>query len=456
MKSQFLFNIFAYHGFSFYLGIIALVVIVLAIYNKKRKRKIVPQKMDNSRFSIVKFKSPLPFEANEKQVIYVEDKYNRELNQFINKNYSKIKNLFSSRGCDFAYIPLTQYNIEKDSIDLIRYNYPTIPFRFMNREYQEYQENRIRTIIPQNIYNALFSFFFDEREPLKPGFIQYKSQTNNAYTFSYFPIQFTSENDLWEQIYSYLQSIEDGSDVCLKEEFRSYKEKHSTHWNVAVGDIVKEKTIEPPPTPPKTTMKLEKKAADYSYRGRDVLFGYSNQDQADYDFPEEAFHVINEIQTRISYLTHLGINEWVLRQLFTLDATPKLSKLLITKDFEIILPDYNYLMIHLTPLPKAVFLLFLKHPEGILFKNLQDYKEELMNIYLILSNRESIETMEKSIDDLVDSTKNAINEKCSRIREAFIKEFDERLAENYFITGERYSPKRIKLNRDLVSWETEI
>jgi regulator of sirC expression with transglutaminase-like and TPR domain len=112
--------------------------------------------------------------------------------------------------------------------------------------------------------------------------------------------------------------------------------------------------------------------------------------------------------------------------------------------------------IHLAPLPKAVFLLYLKHPEGILFKHLSEYKKELMEIYAQISNRESPAEMKKSIDDLVNSTKNSINEKCSRIREAFIKRFDERLAYHYFITGTRFTAKRIELDRNLVSWEGKI
>jgi len=202
----------------------------------------------------------------------------------------------------------------------------------------------------------------------------------------------------------------------------------------------------------KPNYKLEEKCCELEYKEVDD----SKNDHADFCFPDEANQIIDEIKIKINYLTQLGINEWILQSLFTLDTTRKLSRLFITKDYKIVLPDYNDMEIHLTPLPKAVFLLFLKHPEGILFKHLSNYKNDLMNIYLNLSNRESLDTMKKSIDDLVNPTKNAINEKCSRIREAFIKEFDMRLAENYFITGDRFSAKRIRLNRDLVYWETEI
>jgi hypothetical protein len=109
----------------------------------------------------------------------------------------------------------------------------------------------------------------------------------------------------------------------------------------------------------------------------------------------------------------------------------------------------------MTPLPKAVYFLFLKYPKGILFKHLPDYRDELMKIYKHVSNREKLSDMKKSIDDVVDPTKNAINEKCSRIREAFVRNFDESLAQNYFITGERSECKKIILDRQLVTWESK-
>ena len=55
--------------------------------------------------------------------------------------------------------------------------------------------------------------------------------------------------------------------------------------------------------------------------------------------------------------------------------------MVITKDYKIILPHYNNMEIKMEPLAKAVYLLFLNHPKGILFKNLPDYRKELTKIY---------------------------------------------------------------------------
>ena len=61
-------------------------------------------------------------------------------------------------------------------------------------------------------------------------------------------------------------------------------------------------------------------------------------------------------------------------------ARGRLSRLQITSDYRFILMDYNK-EIELQPVHKAVYLLFLAHPEGIEFKHLADYREELTKYY---------------------------------------------------------------------------
>ena len=59
----------------------------------------------------------------------------------------------------------------------------------------------------------------------------------------------------------------------------------------------------------------------------------------------------------------------------------------------------------------------------------------------------------RSIEDVTNPCLNSINEKCARIRGAFISKFDEQLAKNYYITGRRGDEKKIELPRDLIIWE---
>lgn len=136
-----------------------------------------------------------------------------------------------------------------------------------------------------------------------------------------------------------------------------------------------------------------------------------------------------------------------------IDEGEHLSRLRITKDYRILLVDYNNLEIKLSVLPKAVFFLFLRHPEGIRFKELSDYYSELLQIYLKMNPNGGRVKQEQSIRDITDPCNNSINEKCARIREAFVSNFDDRLAKNYYVTGKRGEVKRIMLDESMIIWE---
>ena len=130
----------------------------------------------------------------------------------------------------------------------------------------------------------------------------------------------------------------------------------------------------------------------------------------------------------------------------------KLSRLTITKDYSIILSDYDR-EVKMEPLVKAVYLLYLNHPEGIAFKALPSFRNELTRIYSRLRpyglNNQAI----KSIEDVTNPLLNSINEKCSRIRASFLTEIDPSLADQYYIVGKSGEPKKISLPRDLIIWE---
>lgn len=161
--------------------------------------------------------------------------------------------------------------------------------------------------------------------------------------------------------------------------------------------------------------------------------------------------LLENMDVRVQKLRNKGLNEWTFRGLFKTKA--QLSRLVITKDDRILLPDYNDIEVKMEPLVKAVYLLFLKHPEGIIFKELADYREELLNIYNKLKPMGLNKRTIQSIEDVTNPLHNSINEKCARIRSAFVKEFDESLAKNYFVTGERGEAKKIALPRNMVIWE---
>ena len=115
-------------------------------------------------------------------------------------------------------------------------------------------------------------------------------------------------------------------------------------------------------------------------------------------------------------------------------AKGRLSRLVITEDYRFILEDYHK-EVELQPVHKAVYLLFLAHPEGIEFKRLADYREELTRYYMATAKIMDKEKVMESVDHLIDPLDNAINEQCSRIKKVFLELMDEYTASYYIISS---------------------
>lgn len=155
----------------------------------------------------------------------------------------------------------------------------------------------------------------------------------------------------------------------------------------------------------------------------------------------------------------------LLEQLRIEAARGQLSRLLITKNFRFILMDHGNKEIELQPVHKAVYLLFLAHPEGIEFKRLSEYRNELLGYYMKTALSMDKQKIEESVEHLINPLDNAINEKCSRIKNVFLSLMDEYSASYYIISShaqknfpnsERIWFRRLKvitLPRELVVWE---
>ena len=160
--------------------------------------------------------------------------------------------------------------------------------------------------------------------------------------------------------------------------------------------------------------------------------------------------LLDEVKKKVQLLRENGVSETDIASLLYIEKP--LVKLTVGKDYRIFLGD-NRKEVRMEPLTRAVYLLFLKHPEGIVFKNLPDYRQELASIYTKLRPMGLTDRALQSIEDVTNPLLNSINEKCARIRAAFIGEFDDYMAKYYYIDGKRGEPKIISLPRDLVVWE---
>ena len=160
--------------------------------------------------------------------------------------------------------------------------------------------------------------------------------------------------------------------------------------------------------------------------------------------------LLDEVKEKMKILKDYGMTEEeIISRLF---CSQPLPKLVISRNYRMFLGDERK-EVHLEPLVKAVYLLFLKHPEGIVFKNLPDYREELAKIYNKVRPWGLSDRALKSIEDVTNPMLNSINEKCARIRKVFVTMLDSNVAEQYYIKGARGKAKKIALPRELVAWE---
>ena len=150
---------------------------------------------------------------------------------------------------------------------------------------------------------------------------------------------------------------------------------------------------------------------------------------------QEVRRLVGELQTESRYdLLLKAIGVLLLEELRIEAAKGRLSRLVITEDYRFILEDYHQ-EVELQPVHKAVYLLFLAHPEGIEFKRLAEYREELTRYYMATAKIMDKEKVIESVDHLINPLDNAINEKCSRIKKVFLELMDEYTASYYIISS---------------------
>ena len=166
---------------------------------------------------------------------------------------------------------------------------------------------------------------------------------------------------------------------------------------------------------------------------------------------DEVAEILENLENNVKKLRLQGVTLSAIHEF--IDKQEPLSPLVITEDLRIFLPEYNNIEIELSAQRKALYFLFLNHPEGIVLQHLEEYHKELMNYYKQTNGGVVTPRMEESIKKLETYGNNQLNVVITRIREAFCSKFDERLARHYFISGERGQAYKIGLPQALIHWE---
>lgn len=162
----------------------------------------------------------------------------------------------------------------------------------------------------------------------------------------------------------------------------------------------------------------------------------------------ESIRLINEIHENLIVLQRRGVSLRTIREY--LQSLQTISRLTISDSYKIQLLDYGNQEVILKPLQKAVYILFLNHPEGITLKCMGNFREELLSIYTAISPRCNPRRLIQHVDNICNPLHNSVNEKISQINRAFSELLDESLLSYYSITGAAGSPKKVSLERSKI------
>ena len=357
--------------------------------------------------------------------LYVEDSHNRELNSFIQSNYHQIVDYYSAKEIDFCYLPYLLNNTNYREI--INYNRPYLSKDFDKNSITEIYS---RIIIQQSkAVKGAGLVFFKTYYDNKDAILSTSINENNSLIE-----QFLKFADLINETLN-IESQVRKSDKKLM--CRIIRPKNEDAFNFEFLNELNNV--------------YEREINESRYNSN---VNYSVELNADNQFDCEAYRLAEEIRNRIKLLKETGSLSLIGDILEEIHETSqKLSKVFITNDYRIFLKDFSMKEVEMAPLPKSVFILFLHHPEGIPFKKLADYYDELLSIYRNITVHENIDRVMESIRALTDPLNASINEKCSRIRAAFLEVIADNLAQNYYVTGKRGEPKKIILDRSLVEFQ---
>lgn len=129
------------------------------------------------------------------------------------------------------------------------------------------------------------------------------------------------------------------------------------------------------------------------------------------------------------------------------------SHLVITEHtYSVLLPDWDK-EFHFTTQVKALYILFLNHPEGIRMKEIADYKKEFSHIYLRITTWSDVERLKEIVDKLLDvCNRNALDAKKSQCNRTIRETIPEKHLQKYYeIEVNPGEPHKINLDRSLVS-----
>ena len=116
------------------------------------------------------------------------------------------------------------------------------------------------------------------------------------------------------------------------------------------------------------------------------------------------------------------------------------GRVLVNGDLKIVLPEYDEMEIKMPAMSRTLYILFMKLRKqgmgGIVLRNIDQYRDDLIDIYSMVKPGASEERVIQTIDNLCDPFSESLNQKISRANRCIKNVItDKELAKRYTIRG---------------------
>ena len=377
-------------------------------------------------------------------VFYVEKEPCPELHAHILKHLPRMQHWYEWQGCELVYLPLHELaSVEWNSIhDYLAYQYPVLnrpEFEDVLGTLKEPAHMLINRLLQQtNLQGSVGkAFLLYTNQALQQSANQYEILAG------YLPAQNTVEEffqDGFTKLWNIQKplSLPDQNNILFSKDFSDSslgREPDSELYQISEESLeVQDEFIPILSEDVKIHIDSILRIADKSVI-LDVLV-----------------HLLNNLNPYFK-ANHGSVLKMLEKHWLQYSVAQQSSRIMIDRHAKIFLTDFGNMEIKMSPLPKTVYLFYLRHPEGIVLKYFSDHRQELEQIYSKIANSSNPEEIRSSINNLVNPIHNSIHEKFSRVKEAFAKVMDLSIAGPYLISGPRGGIKKIDLDRSLVTYD---
>lgn len=344
----------------------------------------------------------LPNEPDSNQVIYVENFKNKELAKYVYDNLLEIKTTFRNRGLEFIYLPELMDGISDDQLkDEASYYIPWLKPTDLDSLRNAckialdeiVKKVNLKRDAPAVVNNKGRAFMVDV--PHQQHFNALFYQIAEAYGL---------EHEEKERI-----------SLFTEDDYKFY--------------------------------------ADRRYEPQPITY---NVCECELPYPEEpdpASILKDEYAAATRLFEHLKEKHrgWVLEAMLAELARKDeiTSRIIVNSPRKLLLPEYNNMEISMAPATMAFYLLYLKHPEGIRFKELVDHRKELYKIYSYTTKSGDKNVIARTVDTMVAQLGGSQDVHRSRIKEAINNAFKGQLyegyASKYYLDGKRDDPMKVEV-----------